>query len=390
VSPCSTLPDLGIFCSRQLLCSYHNWEHYSSIRNIDGPHSGLPRIRERGVASSGGASSAAVEEETEPTEEEALLISSTGNELSLPLARFLIRQNGGWELALQAWQASQFGEGLDVDAIDAEVQAAGDAEVVYTGERAFPSSPSSHLEVVNKWRGVRGGSPSSETAFSSNADAASVDASTTATTAVGEESSAESMGLKVQSIAASSLAELHTAPGTPLSSSPGPRPKRAASKAPLSDGRDVKRRSRSRSPTVKPEEHEPRSSGASVTSSGTGSSAGAKASDALSRLSVAPGADEASVSSAAPSPPAPSLRRGPGRPRKDGQLPGSVPPPPGAPPSAKQLRLEAASKRKLRTNAERIRRAEAREQASQAKRGNSKKDDEEKKASGPNIVELHI
>lgn len=25
---------------------YHSWEHYSSVRNISGPHSGLPNIRE--------------------------------------------------------------------------------------------------------------------------------------------------------------------------------------------------------------------------------------------------------------------------------------------------------------------------------------------------------
>jgi hypothetical protein len=29
-----------------LYIAYHNWEHYSSIRNIEGPHTGLPRIRE--------------------------------------------------------------------------------------------------------------------------------------------------------------------------------------------------------------------------------------------------------------------------------------------------------------------------------------------------------
>lgn len=29
-----------------LWIAYHNWEHYSSIRNIEGPHTGLPRVRE--------------------------------------------------------------------------------------------------------------------------------------------------------------------------------------------------------------------------------------------------------------------------------------------------------------------------------------------------------
>ncbi|KAK9324843.1 NADP-dependent oxidoreductase domain-containing protein [Lipomyces orientalis] len=29
--------------------AYHQWEHYSSIRNIDGPHSGLPEVREMAI-----------------------------------------------------------------------------------------------------------------------------------------------------------------------------------------------------------------------------------------------------------------------------------------------------------------------------------------------------
>lgn len=28
-----------------LVLSYHNWEHYSSVRNLAGPHQGLPRIQ---------------------------------------------------------------------------------------------------------------------------------------------------------------------------------------------------------------------------------------------------------------------------------------------------------------------------------------------------------
>ena len=30
----------------ELLYSYHDWEHFSSIRNLKGPHSGFPRVRE--------------------------------------------------------------------------------------------------------------------------------------------------------------------------------------------------------------------------------------------------------------------------------------------------------------------------------------------------------
>ncbi|KNZ54157.1 hypothetical protein VP01_3027g6 [Puccinia sorghi] len=31
---------------------YHQWEHYSSVRNLDGPHSGIPCIRERNMENS--------------------------------------------------------------------------------------------------------------------------------------------------------------------------------------------------------------------------------------------------------------------------------------------------------------------------------------------------
>lgn len=29
------------------LCSYHDWEHFSSVRNLTGPHHGLPKVEER-------------------------------------------------------------------------------------------------------------------------------------------------------------------------------------------------------------------------------------------------------------------------------------------------------------------------------------------------------
>ncbi|PLW18826.1 hypothetical protein PCANC_06636 [Puccinia coronata f. sp. avenae] len=35
---------------------YHQWEHYSSVRNLDGPHSGIPNIRERDMESTVGLS----------------------------------------------------------------------------------------------------------------------------------------------------------------------------------------------------------------------------------------------------------------------------------------------------------------------------------------------
>jgi len=35
-------PDEGSTC----YLAYHNWEHWSSVRNINGPHTGPPKVRE--------------------------------------------------------------------------------------------------------------------------------------------------------------------------------------------------------------------------------------------------------------------------------------------------------------------------------------------------------
>ncbi|KAK7206531.1 hypothetical protein BZA70DRAFT_106530 [Myxozyma melibiosi] len=41
------VPSGDVNAKRLLHIAYHQWEHYSSIRNIDGPHSGLPEVKEK-------------------------------------------------------------------------------------------------------------------------------------------------------------------------------------------------------------------------------------------------------------------------------------------------------------------------------------------------------
>ncbi|KAF3936290.1 hypothetical protein ABW19_dt0207516 [Dactylella cylindrospora] len=38
---------------RLLHIAYHSWEHYSSVRNIDGPHSGLPKVEPKAMTEEG-------------------------------------------------------------------------------------------------------------------------------------------------------------------------------------------------------------------------------------------------------------------------------------------------------------------------------------------------
>lgn len=53
-----------------LFIAYHNWEHYSSVRNLDGPHTGLPRIHTTDSASCSPPATTGSDENLEPTEDE--------------------------------------------------------------------------------------------------------------------------------------------------------------------------------------------------------------------------------------------------------------------------------------------------------------------------------
>ncbi|CAO1634613.1 unnamed protein product [Sympodiomycopsis kandeliae] len=95
-----------------LYIAYHNWEHYSSVRNVSGPHSGLPRIIERNVSlaaqptssSPKGKARQSIGEESEvtkPTEHEELILRSVPGH-TLSEVRFLLKQHGNlWESVVE-------------------------------------------------------------------------------------------------------------------------------------------------------------------------------------------------------------------------------------------------------------------------------------------------
>lgn len=239
-----------------LWIAYHNWEHYSSIRNINGPHAGLPRINEGRSSASGqsaaqhGASNGAPvqedEENPEPTTEEALVLRSTRG-YTLQQVRFYIKRHGGWEEALEAILANETvadeeGEhSSDHDAM-AESQSTmlamrprsitrsdtvGSSNVpTPLGESTDVSARTSHSPMPDHMRDWRAVSPSSVDTIGTHSSIEGASASTHATT----DDSPEASGSKSKY------------------SSDVRRSKRNASKDPTSSLRSPKRRSRSRSP----------------------------------------------------------------------------------------------------------------------------------------------
>lgn len=91
------LPDLYIV--------YHNWEHYSSARNIAGPHAGLPCIVEQQQPMPGAVEDITAEDISKATQEESLILSSLRypHRHSITEIRKLIHDSGGsWETALES------------------------------------------------------------------------------------------------------------------------------------------------------------------------------------------------------------------------------------------------------------------------------------------------
>lgn len=78
-----------------LYIAYHNWEHYSSVRNLAGPHTGLPRIRISEPTSSSSAPLAINAEDnnpSEPTEEEERVMRCLSRTHSVREIRDLLAQ----------------------------------------------------------------------------------------------------------------------------------------------------------------------------------------------------------------------------------------------------------------------------------------------------------
>ena len=84
-----------------LYIAYHDWEHYSSLRSLQGPHAGLPRIADTpppaAAADAGGEDDAAPEPRS--TEEKMVLMSTPGH--TLQEIRPLLRELGDWESVVE-------------------------------------------------------------------------------------------------------------------------------------------------------------------------------------------------------------------------------------------------------------------------------------------------
>lgn len=263
-----------------LYIAYHSWEHYSSVRNLEGPHTGLPRIKEVSIerigcdqksmvadrslcasqihtASLKEDNSLSVEEEhenTEPTEEESLVLRSTQG-YSLQQVRFYISQHGGWEEALEAIQAQ---EAVDDDETEDEdeddtlsttclTNLSSPDDAARADEAAGPSQSSppasqldeqqqdyyGHVPLPDHLRDWRAASPSS---VDTTGTLSSLEGGSTSTHATTTDDSPEAV--TISSHMTKRAGALHEAK----------RSKRAASKDPMASLRSPKRRSRSRSP----------------------------------------------------------------------------------------------------------------------------------------------
>lgn len=229
-----------------LYIAYHNWEHYSSIRNIEGPHTGLPRIRElHSYTSTEQNSATAVGKEAEKaelTEDEALVLRSVKG-YSLEQVRFYIKRHGGWEEALEAILAQNAVDDDETEEEEDSLSTAGEATVMSSpddaaraDEAAGPSVSSRYdtdyynhgVSLLDHLRDWRAASPSSVDTIGTHSSLEGGSASTHATTDDSPES-----------------ASLHP---TKRSADVKKMSKRAASKDHVSAIRSPKRRSRSRSP----------------------------------------------------------------------------------------------------------------------------------------------
>lgn len=233
-----------------LYIAYHNWEHYSSIRNVEGPHTGLPRIRE----SHGNISNSTKKESSdamarepdkaaEPNEEEVLILRSTKG-YSLEQVRFYIKRHGGWEEAMEAILAQDAVEDDDEteeeDTVSTTVMTVMSSpdDAARADEAAGPSLNDlsattstlmgddihlGHTPLLDHLRDWRAASPSSVDTIGTHSSLEGGSTSTQATTDESPES--------IQQYAAKRS-----------------KSKRAASKDLASVARSPKRRSRSRSP----------------------------------------------------------------------------------------------------------------------------------------------
>lgn len=221
-----------------LYIAYHNWEHYSSIRNLDGPHSGLPRIKEQTMAVAAAAASAengtsanVAANNAEPTTEEKMVLQSISGEHDLDEVRRLLRENrNDWAHVVELLVEKD--TIIDEEEVGAELQA-----VPSSADRLVGPPPPPLPDHMRHWRAT---SPSSVDTSATHSSGEGESPSTSATTDDGADATA------CASPDTSSLSRGST-PGLERLSS-----KRAASSDPMSMSliRSPKRRSQSRSPDL--------------------------------------------------------------------------------------------------------------------------------------------
>ncbi|KAK9354533.1 NADP-dependent oxidoreductase domain-containing protein [Lipomyces doorenjongii] len=91
VSGESSDEDTGIL-RKVLHIAYHQWEHYSSIRNVDGPHSGLPDVREMAITPETSSKLLETHQYCQPWMEKVVLSSLPDLVLDKPEGLRLVRE----------------------------------------------------------------------------------------------------------------------------------------------------------------------------------------------------------------------------------------------------------------------------------------------------------
>ncbi|KAJ9478813.1 OTU-like cysteine protease [Pseudozyma hubeiensis] len=275
-----------------LYIAYHNWEHYSSIRNLDGPHSGLPRIREQSIASAGAAAAASADTKilakdpsikAEPTTEEKMVLQSISGDHDLEEVRRLLEENhNDWAHVVEVILEKD--AIIDEEEVGAELQAVPSSGEQVDGSDRLAVPPLPPLpDHMRHWRAT---SPSSVDTSATHSSGEGDSPSTTATTDDGGDATA------CASPDSSSLSRGST-PGIEKLSG-----KRAASSDAMTMSmiRSPKRRSQSRSPELDAAAQSQPGEGDAQDAATT--SADAKAQDGQAVYEI--------------------IKRGRGRPRKDG------------------------------------------------------------------------
>lgn len=214
-----------------LYLAYHNWEHYSSVRNVDGPHTGLPRIKEKVVA-------AEQEEEdsqpAEPTMEEKMVMQSTcGAHALRDVRRLLHAHQNDWAHVVELLVEND--SLTDEEKVGAVLQAVpGHKEESASRASSTLVPPTSLPDHMRQWRAV---SPSSVDTCATHSSGEGDSPSTTATTEDGVDTAcATPDAISLSRGSTPGIEKVHA--------------KRAASSDPMgmSSIRSPKRRSQSRSP----------------------------------------------------------------------------------------------------------------------------------------------